>query len=110
MVPVRAIEGNVLTGRQVRVPVVLVACRTESGSAKCAFGHYLLPPRRLAILIGNTGYPDKIPGAGGIQSRFERVSAACAAPGRPEDGLRDTGAAGSQFPVRGARGATGGRP
>src|SRR5215472_11763590 len=80
MVPVRAIEGNVLTGRQVRVPVILVACRTESGSAKCAFGHYLLPPRRLAIFIGNTGYPDKIPSAGGIQSRFDRVSAACAAP------------------------------
>src|SRR5215475_8442090 len=90
MVPVRAIEGNVLTGRQVRVPVVLVARRTESGSAKCAFGHYLLPPRRLAILIGNTGYPDKIPGAGGIHPRFDRVSAAYAAPARP-GGLRGDG-------------------
>jgi dolichol-phosphate mannosyltransferase len=61
MVPVGAVEGHVLARGQVRVPVVLIAGCTESGSAKCAFGHYLLPPRRLAISKGNTGYPDKIP-------------------------------------------------
>src|ERR1700744_4764836 len=61
MVSIGAIERDVLTGSEVRVPVVLVARGAEPGSAKCAFGHYLLPPRRLAISIGNTGYPDKIP-------------------------------------------------
>jgi hypothetical protein len=61
MVPVRAVKRNVLAGSQVGVTVVLVAGRAESGSAKCAFGHYLLPPRRLAISIGNTGHPVKIP-------------------------------------------------
>src|SRR5579872_2538061 len=44
MVPVRAVKRNVLAGSQVRVTVVLVAGRAESGSAKCAFGHtYCLP-------------------------------------------------------------------
>src|ERR1700758_4747435 len=61
MVSVGAVERNLLAGCQVRVPVVFVARGAEPGSAKCAFGHYLLPPRRLAISIGNTGYPVKIP-------------------------------------------------
>src|SRR5207302_2393399 len=39
MVPVGAVEGNVLAGCQVGVPVVFVARRTEPGAAKCAFGH-----------------------------------------------------------------------
>ena len=39
MMPVRAVEGDVLTGRQVGIPVVFVARRTEPGAAKCAFGH-----------------------------------------------------------------------
>src|ERR1700677_2683140 len=75
MVPVRAIERNVKARCQVRVPVVLVARGAEPGSAKCAFGHYLLPPRRLAISFGNAGYPDKIPTGEDVQPRFGRVSA-----------------------------------
>src|ERR1700722_15635075 len=61
MVPVGAVERNVKARCQVRVPVVLIARGAEPGSAKCAFGHYLLPPRRLAISFGNAGYPHKIP-------------------------------------------------
>src|SRR5215467_225402 len=74
MVAVRAVKRDVLTGCQVGVTVVLVAGRAESGSAKCAFGHYLLPPRRLAISIGNTGYPDKIPAPPESQPRFACIS------------------------------------
>src|SRR6202161_4578169 len=76
MVPVGAVERNVKARCQIRVPVVFIARGAEPGSAKCAFGHYLLPPRRLAISIGNTGYPDKIPVARGLQPRFRRISAA----------------------------------
>src|ERR1700734_1617364 len=61
MVPVGAVERNVKARCQVRVPVVFIARGAEPGSAKCAFGHYLLPPRRLAISFGNAGYPLKIP-------------------------------------------------
>src|ERR1700734_4275662 len=61
MVPVGAVERNVKARCQVRVPVVLIARGAEPGSAKCAYGHYLLPPRRLAISFGNAGYPEKIP-------------------------------------------------
>src|SRR6202035_2487180 len=75
MVSVRAVERNVQAGCQVRVPVVLVARGAEPGSAKCAFGHYLLPPRRLAISFGNAGYPDKIPTGADVQPRFGSVSA-----------------------------------
>src|SRR4029077_20658486 len=39
MVPVRAVESDVLAGRQVGVPVVFVARRTEPGAAECAFSH-----------------------------------------------------------------------
>ena len=39
MVPVRAVESDVLTGGQVGVPVVFVARRTEPGAAECAFSH-----------------------------------------------------------------------
>src|SRR5215472_4734674 len=74
MVSVGAIERDVLAGCQVRVPVVFVARGAEPGSAKCAFGHYLLPPRRLAIFIGNTGYQDKIPAAREVQPHFRCVS------------------------------------
>src|ERR1700734_2851757 len=75
MVPVGAVERNVKARCQVRVPVVLIARGAEPGSAKCAFGHYLLPPRRLAISFGNAGYPDKIPTGADVQPRFGRVSA-----------------------------------
>src|SRR5215469_18687363 len=75
MVSVGAVERDVLAGCQVRVPVVFVARGAEPGSAKCAFGHYLLPPRRLAIFIGNTGYPDKIPVTREVQPHFRSVSA-----------------------------------
>src|ERR1700678_3109664 len=75
MVPVGAVKRNVKARCQVRVPVVLVARGAEPGSAKCAFGHYLLPPRRLAISFGNAGYPDKIPTGADLQPRFRRVSA-----------------------------------
>src|ERR1700735_78259 len=61
MVPVGAVKRNVKARCRVLVPVVLIARAAEPGSAKCAFGHYLLPPRRLAISFGNAGYPDKIP-------------------------------------------------
>src|SRR5215472_6049803 len=74
MVSVGAIERDVLAGCQVRVPIVFVARGAEPGSAKCAFGHYLLPPRRLAISIGNTGYPDKIPVTRRVQPRFAQVT------------------------------------
>jgi hypothetical protein len=69
-----AVKRDVMAWCQVRIAVVLVARCPEPGSAKCAFGHKLLPPRRLAILIGNTGYRLVIPAAGDRQSRFGRVS------------------------------------
>jgi len=53
MVPVRAIESDVLTRGQVSVPVILIARRTEPGAAKCAFGHCLLPPKRSAVVCSN---------------------------------------------------------
>src|ERR1700734_3591162 len=83
MVPVGAVERNVKARGQVRVPVVFIARGAEPGSAKCAFGHYLLPPRRLAISIGNTGYPDKIPVAREVQPRFSRISMLPAGGGPP---------------------------
>ena len=61
MVTVGAVKRDIMTWGEVGVPVVFIARGAEPGSAKCAFGHYLLPPRRLAVSIGNTGYPDKIP-------------------------------------------------
>src|SRR6202161_1589063 len=79
MVPVGAVERNVKARCQIRVPVVFVARGAEPGSAKCAFGHYLLPPRRLAISIGNTGYPDKIPVTREVQPHFRGVSSLAAA-------------------------------
>ena len=39
VVSVRAVESDVLAGRQVGIPVVLVARRTEPGAAECAFSH-----------------------------------------------------------------------
>jgi hypothetical protein len=39
MVPIRAVESNILTGREVSVTVILVTCRTEPGAAECAFSH-----------------------------------------------------------------------
>ena len=44
MMPVRAVKSDVLTGRQVGIPVVFVARRTEPGAAKCAFGHVCCLP------------------------------------------------------------------
>src|SRR5206468_7960390 len=56
-----AVKRDLLAWCQVRVPVVLVARRSEPGAAKCAFGHVALPPRRSAVLVVNAEYPDKIP-------------------------------------------------
>src|SRR6185312_16269741 len=51
MMALGAVKRDLLARCQVRVPVVLVACRSEPRAAKCAFGHKTLPPRRSAIHV-----------------------------------------------------------